>query len=91
MGTGILVLFYTALGCIVALLVGRTSRGSILVALLFGLATVVLIERLFIPLVSWDDPFFWEGTLRLLGLAVIPVLFAAWLGSGFRRKSALEE
>ncbi len=89
MGTGVLVLLYAAIGSMVGLAVGWMGRGGVVVALLVGLAAVILAERLLIPLRSWDDPFFWEGTLRLLGMAAIPVLLAAWLGSRFRRKSAL--
>ena len=73
------------------LLLGRTLRGGVIFALVSGLAAVLLAERVFIQLVHWGDPFFWEGMLRLLGLAAIPILLAAWLANRFRRKSTFGE
>ena len=71
MGTGLLVLFYSAFGCVIGLVVGRVLRHGTIFAALAGIAAVLLADRFLVPLVSWDDPFFWEGELRLIAFALL--------------------
>ena len=87
MGTGLLILFYTMIGCIIALLTGRLLRQRLFFGLLAGIAAVLLAERLLIQTVSFDDAFFWEAQARLAAFAFIPVALVAWLGSGIRRST----
>jgi hypothetical protein len=75
MGTGILVMVYAALGTFAAFSVAILSkRRAIFASLIAGMTATFVAERLIFPLTNYRDPWFWEGTIRLLLISAVPMV-----------------